>query len=108
MMTRILMITSTVVFVLLAGNVQGAGRVDKGADLSFDCIECHGMKGQGTWETPALAGLSESHITSKLRGFNSGKIKSMDGIMHTYTEDLTDQQLQDLGAYWSTIKKEQD
>jgi len=105
MMTRILMITSTVVFVLLAGNVQGAGRVDKGADLSFDCIECHGMNGEGNWETPAIAGLSESHIVKKLRGFNSGKIKSMDGMMHTYTEDRTDQELQDLAAYWASKKK---
>ena len=105
MMTKIPMIAATIMFVLLAGNVQAAGNISKGGDLSNDCIECHGMNGEGTWETPALAGLSESHIIKKLRGFNSAKIDSIDGIMHTYTEDRTDQELQDLAAFWASKKK---
>ena len=105
MMTKIPMIAATIMFVLLAGSVQAAGNVERGGDLSSDCIECHGMNGEGSWETPKLAGLSESHILKKLRGFNNGKIESMDGIMHLYTEDLTDQELQDLAAYWATKKK---
>lgn len=106
MMTRILMIATAAMFVLLAGSVLAAGNVTRGGDLSHDCIECHGMNGEGNWETPAIAGLSESHIIKKLRGFNSGKTKSIDGIMHLYTEDRTDQELQDLAAYWASKKKQ--
>jgi len=29
----------------------------------------------------------------------------MDDMMHTYSEDRTDQELQDLAAYWATKKK---
>lgn len=105
MMKKTLLIAVTGTFVLLAGSVHAAGNVERGGDLSSDCIECHGMNGEGSWETPKLAGLSESHILKKLRGFNNGKIESMDGIMHLYTEDLTDQELQDLAAYWATKKK---
>ena len=104
-MTKILITATAVMFVLLAGNVQAAGSAARGVDLSFDCIECHGMDGEGNWETPAIAGLSESHIINKLRGFRSGKTKSIDSIMHLYTEDRTDQELQDLAAYWAAKKK---
>ena len=90
---------------LMVGNVQAAGKVDRGADLTFDCIECHGMDGKGNFETPAIAGLKESYILKKLRGFKSGKTKSLDDMMHTYTEDLSDQDLQDLAAYWAARKK---
>ena len=90
---------------LMVGAVQAKGNVQRGADLTTDCIDCHGMDGKGNFESPEISGLKESYILKRLRGFNSGKIKSVDGIMHTYTEDLTDQNLQDLAAYWSSRKK---
>lgn len=90
---------------LPAGNVQAKGDIERGADLTSDCIECHGMDGKGNFETPPIAGLKESYILKRLQGFKSGKIKTTDGIMHLYTEDMSDQQLQDLAAYWASRKK---
>ena len=90
---------------LMAGDVQAKGDIEKGADLTSDCIECHGMEGKGNFETPPIAGLKEDYILSRLRGFKSGKIKSTDGLMHMYSEDLSDQDLQDLAAYWASRKK---
>ena len=95
----------SLVLALMVGNVQAKGNIENGADLTSDCIECHGMDGKGNFETPPIAGLKAGYILKKLRGFNSGKIKSVDGIMHTYTEDLSDQDLQDLAAYWASRKK---
>ena len=89
----------------MAGNVQAKANIERGADLTSDCIECHGMDGKGNFESPTIAGLKESYILKRLRGFNSGKTNSIDGIMHTYTEDLSDQDLQDLAAYWASRKK---
>ncbi len=88
-----------------AGNVQAKGNIERGADLTFDCIECHGMDGKGNFETPDITGLDEAYILRQLRGFYSGKKESLDGMMHTYTEDRSDQDLQDLAAYWATKKK---
>ena len=105
MMTRILMIASAILLLFFAGNVQAKGNIERGADLSYDCVDCHGMEGKGTFETPPIAGLDEAYILEQLRGFSSGKKKSMDDMMHTYTEDQTDQELQDLAAYWATKKK---
>jgi cytochrome c553 len=90
---------------LMIGNVDAKGNIENGADLTSDCIECHGMDGMGNFESPAIAGLKESYILKRLRGFSSGKAKSMDDMMHTYTEDLSDQDLQNLAAYWASRKK---
>lgn len=91
--------------ILMVGNVQAKGSVNRGADLTNDCIDCHGMKGKGNWETPAIAGLKQSYILKQLRAFNSGKTKTLDNIMHIYTEDRTDQDLQDLAAYYASLPK---
>jgi cytochrome c553 len=90
---------------LMVGNAEAKGDIERGADLTSDCIECHGMDGKGNFETPQIAGLQESYILKRLKGFQSGKTKSMDGMMHTYTEDLNEQDLQDLAAYWASRKK---
>ena len=104
MKTRTAMIAVATLLLSLAGNVQAAGNVERGGDLSFDCIECHGMEGKGNWETPAIAGLDEAHIVKQLRDFCGGRKKSLDGMMNTYTEDRSDQDLQDLAAYWASKK----
>jgi cytochrome c553 len=95
----------TGLLMLMAGNVYAKGNVERGADLTFDCIECHKMDGKGDFETPSIAGLKESYLLKKLRNFYSGKDKSLDNLMHLYTEDRTDQDLQDLAAYWASRPK---
>ena len=106
MLTRKPIIAAAIVLLMLAaGNAQARGNVARGADLTFDCIECHGMDGRGDFETPSIAGMSESYLLKQLRGFYSGKRKSLDGMMHLYTEDRSDQDLQDLAAYWASRKK---
>ena len=90
---------------LMAGNVQAAGDIARGADLTTDCLDCHKMDGKGDFETPSIAGLDEAYILKQLRAFHEGKKKSMDDMMHTYTEDLNDQALQDLAAYWASREK---
>jgi cytochrome c553 len=107
MLTGKIIIAATVgllMLTLMIGNAQAKGDIERGADLTFNCIECHGMDGKGNFETPAIAGLKQDYILKRLRGFKSGKIKSLDGMMHTYTEDFTDQDLQDLAVYWASRK----
>ena len=106
MLTRKLIIAATIgLLMLMVGNAQAKGNIDRGADLTYDCIECHGMDGKGNFETPPIAGLKASYILKQLRSFNSGKRKSTDDMMHLYTEDRSDQDLQDLAAYWASRKK---
>ena len=106
MMTRTVMVITATLLMLVAVNVLAAGDIERGESLSYDCINCHGMDGKGNFETPAIAGLDEDYIIERLRGFCAGKLDSMDGMMNTYTEDRSDQDLQDLAAYWSSVKEE--
>lgn len=98
-------IVAMIALLFLAGGVQASGNIERGADLTFDCIDCHGMDGKGDFETPSIAGLDEAYILESLREFFSGKRESIDGMMHLYTEDRTDQELQDLAAYWASREK---
>jgi cytochrome c553 len=91
---------------LLAGSVQAAGNAEKGEDLAYDCMSCHGMEGEGNFESPPIAGLDEDYILEQLRDFCKGK-ESMDGMMNLYTEERSDQELQDLAAYWASKPKPQ-
>jgi cytochrome c553 len=105
MLTKILLIAATTILMVMVGNAQAKGNAQRGADLTNDCIECHKMDGKGDFETPAIAGLSEAYLLKQLRSFYSDKKKSTDNLMHMYTEDRTDQDLQDLAAYWASRKK---
>jgi len=104
MLKKTIFIAAAIGFLCLAGIVQAAGNVERGADLSYDCVNCHGADGEGNFETPPIAGLDEAYILEQLKGFCSGEKKSLDGMMHTYTEDRTEQEIADLAAYWASRK----
>ncbi len=106
MMTKKTVAYAVVFLMLLAGNLHAAGDLERGESLAYDCINCHGMNGEGNFETPAIAGLDEEYILERLRNFCKGG-KSLDGMMNTYTEDRSDQELQDLAAYWASMEKPQ-
>jgi len=102
--TIIVATLGSLMLALMVGDLQAKGDIEKGADLTTDCIECHGMDGKGNFETPPIAGLKEDYIVSRRKGFKSGAVKTTDGLMHMYTEDWSDQELQDLAAYWASRK----
>ena len=105
MLKKPVFIVAAIGFLCLAGNVQAAGNVERGADLSYDCVNCHGSEGKGNFETPPIAGLDEAYILEQLDGFCSGEKDSLDGMMNTYTEDRTEQERKDLAAYWASLEK---
>jgi len=88
----------------IAGNAWAVGDADRGQDLINDCIECHGQDGMGSFETPQIAGLTEAYIGKQLKEFHSGKRESLDGMMQLYTSERSAQDLEDLAAYWATVK----
>ena len=96
-------VTALFVLLLTAGGVQAGGDPVKGKSLTNDCISCHGPDGKGSFESPKIAGLDEAHIYARLKAFSSGERTSVDGIMHLYTENLGEQDLTDLAAYWASL-----
>lgn len=103
MMNRKLMFAAISVLMLAAGAVQAGGDAAKGKELSVDCADCHGADGKGDEETPKLVGLEEAYFVEQLQAFKSGARKDEEETMLMYTEELSDQDMADLAAYFATL-----
>lgn len=86
------------ILMLAAGSVQAGGDVAKGAELAVDCADCHGDEGLGDEDYPALAGLDAAAHAEKLAGF-----KGSDSEMADYVEDLSEQDMADIAAFYATL-----
>ena len=95
--------TATIVFAsfAIAGVAQAAGNAAAGKDKSVVCAGCHGDKGQGMAPNPALAGKPEADLVKALKDFKSGRINS---VMHGLATSLSDQDMEDLAAYYASLK----
>jgi len=88
---------------LVAGGAVAATSGDSAAGkalASKQCISCHGPDGAGGATGPVIRGLSGDHITNQLQAFKSGARKSM--MMEMVAKRLTDKDIADLSAYFST------
>jgi cytochrome c553 len=103
-MTTRLLITAMFIMLLAAGTVQAGGDVANGQALSSDCADCHGEDGKGDEDSPALAGLDEAYHVEQLKAFASGERVDEDEMMGMYAEDLSEQDMADLAAYYATLK----
>jgi cytochrome c553 len=75
----------------------------RGKNLAVDCADCHGDAGLGDDDIPAIAGLEESYIIEQLTAFKSGDRVDEDEMMIIYVEDLSDLDMADLAAYFSSL-----
>lgn len=105
MLTRTMIIAAMSALMLSAGAVQADGDVNRGKELSIDCADCHGEDGKGDEYTVGIAGLDAAYHFEQLKAFQSGERTDEDEMMLIYTEELSDQDLKDLAAYYATLPK---
>ena len=98
MLSKKLIIAMMFILMLAAGGVQAGGDAAKGAELAADCADCHGDDGMGDEDTPAIAGMDAAVHAQKLADF-----KGSDSDMADYVEDLSEQDMADLAAYYATL-----
>ena len=83
------------------------GNVDEGKTKSAMCAACHGVDGNSLVPMyPSLAGQSASYIAKQLADFKAGvtsggKTGRVDPVMGGMTMALNEQDMRDLGAYFS-------
>jgi len=106
MLTRKLIFAAAFVLMLAAGAVQAGGDAAHGKELAADCADCHGADGKGDAETPSLVGHDEAYFVEQLQAFKSGARKDEDDTMLMYTEDLSEQDMADLAAYYASLPVE--
>ncbi len=87
------------------GAVQAAGDVEAGKVKSAVCAACHGADGNSganpLW--PKLAGQHPEYIVKQLHDFKAQK--RTDGTMSPMATPLTDKEIEDLAAYFSSQKR---
>jgi len=96
---------SSVLLVLLmaTGVAHAAGDKAKGKAKAAACIGCHGAAGisnSPVW--PNLAGQKAGYIVKQLKAFKSGSRK--DPMMDSTSKGLSDADIDNLAAYYSSLK----
>jgi len=91
------------ILMLTTGAVQAGDDPAAGAALAVECAMCHGEDGKGNDVIPALTGLDGAYLIEQLKAFKSGERVDENEMMRMYTEDLSDQDMTDLVAYYVSL-----
>jgi len=103
MLTRNLLIAVIFSLVLTTGGVQADGDPVRGKELGEWCADCHGDDSLGDEDIPAIGGMNEAAMLKELMAFKSGeRVDEMEDMVET-VEDLSEQDMADLAAYFSTL-----
>ena len=87
---------------LLSGSAL-AGDIAAGKAKSVTCVACHGAEGMSSnplW--PHLAGQQEQYLAKQLRDFRAGTRK--DPVMGPMAAPLSDEDIDNLAAYYASLK----
>jgi YVTN family beta-propeller protein len=83
-------------------NLIAAGDIAQGKTKSTTCAGCHGANGIGlSDEFPNLAAQKKAYLLKQLKAFKSGTRK--DPTMTAMVATLSDQDMEDLAAYFSSL-----
>ena len=102
-MARLLALVLTAAFAGSISTAMAEGNAEAGQAKSTPCIACHGADGNSSnpaW--PSLAGQHAQYIVTQLQAFKSGARK--DPLMSPMAAGLSDSDIADLAAYFSTQK----
>ena len=87
--------------IALTHTAQAEGDIDAGRELSTQCSACHGTYGLSSSEQfPNIAGQKESYLRTQLEKFQSGQRDDL--TMQAIVGPLSDQNIQDLAAYFAS------
>jgi hemoglobin len=87
---------------LAATTVSAAGNAQAGWAKAMYCSGCHGVDGNISYISARLAGQSTGQFAKGLMDFKTGK--RFHPVMNIFSLGLSDQDMQDLGAYYASQK----
>ena len=100
-------ITTLFLTLLLASPLVFAdGDPERGSELSHECSDCHGEDGMGNEEYPKISGLDEAYMFEQLMAFKNGERPNTAEMMLWFLEELNEEDLADLAAYYASRKAE--
>jgi len=102
-MKRTLLIAGAIALAAISTAAPAAGDAAAGKAKAAACAGCHGANGEGKAPYPALAGHSEADVVKALKDYKSGA--RANPIMKSLAAPLSDQDMENLGAYYASLKK---
>lgn len=87
-----------------ASTAWGAGDPSAGRVKSETCLGCHGITGYynayPSYRVPKLSGQNAEYIVAALQAYKAGQRKHE--TMQAQAVSMSDQDMQDIAAYWAT------
>ncbi|SRR6266496_2562972 len=101
-MKRVFLTAGLLALLGMFGVAQAAGDAQAGKTKAGACAGCHGTNGEGVPPNPALAGKAENELVQALKDYKSGK--RTNAIMKTFANQLSDQDMANVAAYYASLK----
>ena len=105
MRNRIAIIALACAAAALSLSARADGDIAKGKIESQTCLGCHGIADYTnvypTYRVPRLAGQSTAYIVHALQEYKSGARSHL--TMHAQASSLTQQQMEDIAAYFQSL-----
>lgn len=94
----------SIVLIAFASLANAAhAQTSSGRNLAAACFTCHGTEGRSVEGIPpALAGRAQTELFNTLQQFKTGQRPAT--IMHQQAKGYTDEQLQQISAYFASVK----
>jgi len=105
MLIKNVVATAMFSLLLMAGSAWAGGDVAKGKELAADCADCHGEDFKGDEDVTGLAGKDAASLVAEMKKFKTGERVDEDEMMKDYVADLSDQDMEDLAAYFASLPK---
>ena len=97
------LITAVLMIALSDGALAADGDPAAGRRKALQCQTCHGLDGMSKLpEAPHIVGQPEPYLIKSLNDFRQGIRKNE--MMDVVAKELTDQDVDDLAAYYSAIE----
>jgi cytochrome c553 len=91
------------IFLVNTSIALAAGNVATGRQKAMQCQTCHGLDGLSKMpESPNIAGNPEQYLVRQLNAFRKGERKN--DMMSIVVQQLSDQDVADLAAYYAAIE----
>jgi cytochrome c553 len=105
-MTRSLLL-AVLASTAFAATATAAGNADAGKTKVYTCGGCHGVPGYKNaypnYHVPRIAGQNADYLIAALKEYRSGEREHP--TMRAQGESLSDQDMQDIAAYLSSLAK---
>ena len=106
-MRTLLAVAVTIVSVATSVAVQADGDAELGRKKAFTCMGCHAAQGMRNaypaYPVPKLGGQNAQYLVDALKGYKSGQRQH--STMRAHAATMSEQDMESIGAYFSSLTK---